>query len=130
MIFFMDERIQYLSEKLKENEIPASNEVCGNLIRYFDLLIEKNKVMNLTTITEFEDAVEKHFADSLILLKYFDLSRIHNLLDLGSGAGFPGIPLKIASPDTAVTLMDSVNKKTEFQKEVINTKKKTLSGII
>ena len=60
------------------------------------MLVEKNKVMNLTAITEFDEVIEKHFLDSLSLIKVKDLHNRTNVLDLGTGAGFPGIPLKIA----------------------------------
>lgn len=95
---------------------------------YYLLLIEKNKVMNLTTITEFEDVVIKHFIDSLLIcnVKCFkDLLRenaagkeIH-IIDIGTGAGFPGIPIKIVYPDIKIILLDSLNKRINFLNEVI-----------
>ena len=83
------------------------------------MLIEKNKVMNLTAITEWEEVIDKHFIDSISLVKAIDLSGDKYVLDLGCGAGFPGIPLKIAFPNLKIVLLDSLNKRILFLKEVI-----------
>lgn len=87
--------------------------------KYYDMLIEKNKVMNLTAITEWEEVIDKHFIDSISLVKAIDLSGDKYVLDLGCGAGFPGIPLKIAFPNLKIVLLDSLNKRILFLKEVI-----------
>ena len=75
--------------------------------------------MNLTAITEYEEVVEKHFIDSLSIINAVDFSEIFNIIDIGTGAGFPGIPLKIAFPDINITLLDSLNKRVKFLNEVI-----------
>lgn len=75
--------------------------------------------MNLTAITEYEEVVEKHFIDSLSIINAMDFSEIFNIIDIGTGAGFPGIPLKIAFPDINITLLDSLNKRVKFLNEVI-----------
>lgn len=86
---------------------------------YYEMLVEKNKVMNLTAITEFSDVLQKHFLDSIALAQYIDLTKPAAVLDLGTGAGFPGLPLKIMFPNLQMTLADSLNKRILFLDEVI-----------
>lgn len=88
------------------------------LLTYYNMLVEKNKVMNLTAITEFEDVVIKHFADSVAIIHAMDISGMHKILDLGTGAGFPGMVLKIVMNQPEYTLLDSLNKRIQFLKEV------------
>lgn len=85
--------------------------------QYYDMLIEKNKVMNLTAITDSKDVVIKHFVDSIYLMKYMDLLN-KNIMDVGTGAGFPGIPLAIMNSDCDFVLLDSLNKRINFLREV------------
>lgn len=89
-------------------------------LRYYELLVEKNRVMNLTAITEYEDVLKKHFVDSVSLIKAFDLSGSLSVIDVGTGAGFPGLALKLAFPDLKVTLLDSLNKRIQFLNEVVD----------
>ncbi|MBR1731488.1 MAG: 16S rRNA (guanine(527)-N(7))-methyltransferase RsmG [Ruminococcus sp.] len=88
--------------------------------KYYNLLIEWNKKINLTRITEPDEVVTKHFTDSLTLLKYCEIPDSAKVIDVGTGAGFPGIPLKIARPDIKLTLLDSLNKRLNFLNEVCN----------
>ena len=103
-----------------EEEIALPEEKCEQLLIYYEKLVATNQVMNLTAITEFEDVVRKHFADSLVLRKYLDLNNVHSLIDVGTGAGFPGMVLKIAYPDISVVLLDSLAKRLRFLEELGN----------
>ncbi|MCH5259411.1 MAG: 16S rRNA (guanine(527)-N(7))-methyltransferase RsmG [Lachnospiraceae bacterium] len=122
--------LQQFYKDLTELHITLSDAQAEQFIQYYEMLIEKNKVMNLTAITDFDEVLMKHFVDSLSLVKAFDLDDAGtevSLIDIGTGAGFPGIPIKIAFPRLKVTLMDSLNKRVDFLNEVIGTLK--LDGI-
>lgn len=88
--------------------------------KYYELLVEWNKVMNLTGITEFDEVMQKHFVDSAAAAKYVEMEKVNSLIDVGTGAGFPGIPLKIVYPHIQVTLLDSLNKRIKFLEEVVD----------
>lgn len=90
-------------------------------MQYYELLIEWNKVMNLTGITEFDEVMQKHFLDSLSIVKAIKEKKNMKVLDVGTGAGFPGIPLKIVFSDWDIVLLDSLNKRIKFLDEVIKT---------
>ena len=109
---------EYIIEQFGKNGLTIGEEKAQQLCRYFSMIVEKNKVMNLTTITEFRDVVDKHFIDSSILLKYVNLED-KSVIDVGTGAGFPGIPLKILCPGIRLTLLDSLRKRIDFLNEVI-----------
>lgn len=106
-------------EKLKELNIILTQVQLNQLEKYYELLIEWNKKINLTRIVEKKDVYLKHFYDSITLIKAIDLTKEQELCDIGTGAGFPGIVLKIVFPHLNITLVDALNKRIEFLKLVI-----------
>ena len=108
-------------DELSKLDIKLSSLQLQQFLTYYDLLVEKNKVMNLTAITDFQEVLEKHFLDSISLVRVMDLDQPLTVMDMGTGAGFPGIPLKIVFPELKVTLSDSLNKRVVFLQEVIET---------
>lgn len=106
-------------EELSKLDIKLNQIQLNNLERYYELLVEYNKVMNLTGITEKEEVYLKHFYDSLTIVKAINLNNVNSLCDIGTGAGFPGLVLKIVFPNLNVTLIDSLNKRINFLNKVI-----------
>ena len=106
-----------LEEGCKELGITLDENQKKKFTDFYEYLVEKNKVMNLTGITEFQEVLIKHFLDSLACVKAVDMSRIKRIMDIGTGAGFPGVPLKIAFPHLEACLLDSLKKRVNFLEE-------------
>ncbi len=115
------EKMNSLREDALLFGVSLSDEQLSQFYRYYELLIEWNEKMNLTAITDFDEVMKKHFLDSLSIGRILKQDSDASILDIGTGAGFPGIPIKIAFPNTEITLMDSLNKRVNFLQEVINT---------
>lgn len=108
-----------LESKVKELSLVLNERQKKQFEDYYRILVEWNNVMNLTAITEYEEVIEKHFIDSLSIVNVIDFCKIYNVIDIGTGAGFPGIPLKIVFPEIQITLLDSLKKRVNFLNEVI-----------
>ena len=117
----------FLRENLKKIGCEPSDLQCEQLNNFHKILCEWNEFMNLTGITEYNEVVIKHFVDSLAVNCVYSFKKTDRVVDIGTGAGFPGIPLKIMYPDTRFTLLDSLNKRIKFLDEVIRIN--SLDGI-
>ena len=106
-----------LEEGCKELGITLDEIQKKQFTDFYEYLVEKNKVMNLTGITEFQEVLVKHFLDSLACVKVVDMSKVNRIMDIGTGAGFPGVPLKIAFPHLEACLLDSLKKRVNFLEE-------------
>lgn len=117
--FYMQEKFfNKLSEKCKKIDIDLDNKKAEKFFEFMQILLEWNKKMNLTTITDEDEIILKHFVDSLSVLQY--IKQGENIIDVGTGAGFPGLPLAIVKSNLKVTLLDSLNKRVKFLDDVIN----------
>lgn len=110
---------QMLVSGCKNFDIHLTEDQVNKFFAYYELLIEWNQKINLTAITELEDVIVKHFIDCISICKYVDIKDTDSIIDVGTGAGFPGIPIKILYPRVNITLVDSLNKRVNFLDEVI-----------
>ena len=116
----MNEKLNKIEERIRSLDLDISAVQVRQFYDYYELLVKWNQFMNLTAITDFEDVVQKHFVDSLSITGEKKLQDVDNLIDVGTGAGFPGIPLKIMFPELKITLLDSLRKRVDFMKGVID----------
>ncbi|MCH7323469.1 16S rRNA (guanine(527)-N(7))-methyltransferase RsmG [Solibacillus sp. MA9] len=111
---------QQFIEALKQKGIELSDEQVAQFRKYFELLVEWNEKMNLTAITDLEGVYLKHFYDSISASFYFDFTKVTTVCDVGAGAGFPSIPIKICFPHLEITIVDSLNKRITFLNQLAN----------
>lgn len=112
--------VSLLEQRFLDLGIILTQEQKIQFLLYYEYLVGKNQVMNLTAITEYGEVVEKHFVDSLAADAVYEIEKAGSVIDVGTGAGFPGIPLKIVHPHLRIVLLDSLNKRVQFLNEVIS----------
>lgn len=110
---------------LEKLNVHLSEKQIEQFLTYYEMLVERNQFVNLTAITEYEDVMKKHFVDSISLIKAYDVKKQTTVIDVGTGAGFPGLALKIAYPELKMTLLDSLNKRIQFLDDVMKELKLT-----
>lgn len=110
---------------LEKLNVHLSEKQIEQFLTYYEMLVERNQFVNLTAITEYEDVMKKHFVDSISLIKAYDVKKQTTVIDVGTGAGFPGLALKIAYPELKMTLLDSLNKRIQFLNDVMKELKLT-----
>ncbi len=115
-----EKEIENFLKDAEQFNICLSQQQVDQFVRYYELLVEWNSFMNLTGITEFSEVLKKHFIDSISIFSYVNQNSISSLIDVGTGAGFPGLPLKIVCPELKVTLLDSLDKRIKFLNCVID----------
>ena len=116
----MEYNTSQFERDLLKLDIKLTKKQINQFLRYYELLVEWNGFMNLTAITDYEEVMKKHFIDSLSLIKAFNITKNITVIDVGTGAGFPGLALKIAFPNLKITLLDSLNKRINFLNKVID----------
>ena len=116
-----DYNTEQFEKDCKALGVTLSDEQIQQFLKYYEMLVEWNEVMNLTAITVYDEVMKKHFVDSISLCKAYDVTQNKTVIDVGTGAGFPGLALKIAFPDLQMTLLDSLNKRINFLNEVIES---------
>ena len=114
------DKIRLLEDCLEKLNISIDEDQKIKFEKFYSLLLERNKVMNLTRITDEKEIIIKHFVDSLMICKAIEMDNVERMIDVGTGAGFPGIPIKIIWPNIKVTLLDSLEKRVGFLNEVID----------
>ena len=115
----MRDRTDLLIQKLGLLDITITEKQKEQFLQFYEMMINTNQVMNLTSITEPVEVMDKHFLDSLAVKRIYDLNGTVSVIDVGTGAGFPGIPLKIVFPDIHIVLLDSLNKRVKFLRDVV-----------
>lgn len=116
-------KLVYIKDEFSKINIELTESQADQFLQYYEMLVSKNEVMNLTAITEFEEVVQKHFIDSVMIKDLHKPKSGERWIDIGTGAGFPGLPLKIVYPELTITLLDSLNKRVNFLREVADALK-------